>query len=125
MSKRSTTANGAAGVQRTVDPAAWDSDDPEIRALSRNKEFRALLRRTAERAKREGTVPLEEMKAFRDLTPEDDAAGERLLAELERQTEEEEAARLAARGPRGRNGAPSRTSRDALRGSRKGSKATT
>jgi hypothetical protein len=116
MCKRSTTAKGAEGAQRTADSTAWDSDDPEIRALSRNAAFRELLRHTAERARREGTVTLEETKAFRDLTPEDDAEGERLLAELERQTEEEEAARLAARSPggsRGANGAAMPTKRSA------------
>ena len=102
MSKRRTTANGAAGAQPAADPT-WDSDDPEIRALSRNTAFRELLRRSAESAEHDGTIPIEEMRAFRDLTPEDDAEGERLLAELERQTEEEEAARLAARQ---RSGAP-------------------
>lgn len=102
MSNRRTARRGAESVQHLVDPATWDSDDAETRALSRNQEFRALLRRTAERAKREGTVALEDMKAFRDLTPEDEAEGERLLAELERQAEKEEAARLAARR---RNGA--------------------
>jgi hypothetical protein len=99
MSNRRTATGGAESEQRSADPATWDSDDPEIRALSRNKEFRALLRRTAERAKREGTVALDDMKAFRDLTAEDEAEGERLLADLERQTEEEEAARFAARQP--------------------------
>jgi hypothetical protein len=79
------------------DAQTWDSDDPEIRALSRDQEFRARLRRSAESIKRDGGLALHEVPAFRDLTPEEEAEGERLLAELERQTEEEEAARLAAR----------------------------
>jgi hypothetical protein len=37
------------------------------------------------------------MRAFRDLTVEDDAEGARLLAELELQTEEEERARHSRR----------------------------
>jgi hypothetical protein len=101
-------------MSRTPAPAAaddetrtWDSDDPEIRALSRNREFRALLRRSAESIKRDGGLALDEVPAFRDLTPEEEAEGERLLVELERQTEEEEAARLAARR---HNGTPSQKS---------------
>jgi hypothetical protein len=129
ISKRSSTTKGAKAAdhpRRAADSAAWDSDDPEIRALSRNEEFQALLRRTAERAKRDGTIPIDQMRAFRNLTPEDDAEGERLLAELERQTEEEEAAQLAARARNGpANDAGRRPGQDAHVGSRKTSKATT
>lgn len=92
-----------ASKARDDDNRRWEADaDEEQIGLSRNPKFRALLERSRASARREGTVPLEEMKAFRDLTTEDDAEGERLLVDLERQTEEEEAARLAARG---RNGA--------------------
>ncbi len=85
----------------------WEAQaDEEQIALSRHPKFRALLERSRDSARREGTAPFEDMQAFRDLTPKDDAEGERLLAELERQTEEEEAARRAARGRNGRaNGA--------------------
>ncbi len=77
----------------------WEEEaDEEQRALSRHTEFRAMLARTAEAAKRHGGLALDEVPAFRELTSEDEAAGERLLAELERQTEAEEAARLAANG---------------------------
>jgi hypothetical protein len=92
----------------------WEAEaDEEQIALSRQPRFRALLERSRESARREGTVPLEESEAFRDLTPEDDAEGERLLAELERQTEEEEAARLVALGRRDRNGAAMRAKESA------------
>ena len=122
MSKRSGTTKGANHLRRATEAAAWDSDEPEVRALSRNEAFRALLKRAAERVKREGTIPIEEMRAFRELTSEEDAEGERLLAELERQTEEEGAARLAAHA---RNGLVTGTSPDPKAGSRKRSKAST
>jgi hypothetical protein len=70
--------------------------DAEQRALSRHPEFRAMLRRTSEAMKRDGGMTLEELHEALALTPEDEAEGERLLAELERQTAEEKAARLAA-----------------------------
>ena len=109
------------------DRRKWEAQaDEEQIALSRHPKFRALLERSRESARREGTVPIDELRAFRDLTPEDDAEGERLLAELERQTEEEEAARLATRGRnRPAEGAIRRTGRSAQAGSRKGSKTTT
>lgn len=81
----------------------WEEDaDEEQIALSRHAEFRAMLARTAAAARRSGGLALDEVPAFRELTPEDEAEGERLLAELERQTEEEEAAWLAARRRNGR-----------------------
>lgn len=98
------TAKTAATAQ--VDDEArrrWEEGaDEEQRALSRHPEFRAMLARTAEAMKRDGGITLEELHESLGLTPEDEAAGERLLAELEQQTEEEEAARLAAHR---RNGA--------------------
>jgi hypothetical protein len=74
----------------------WEQEaDEEQIALSRHPEFRAMLARTAAAAKRHGGLSIDEVPAFRDLTPEEEAEGERLLAELERQTEDEEAARAA------------------------------
>jgi hypothetical protein len=105
----------------------WEMEaDKEQIALSRHPELRALLARFRESARREGTLPTDALRAFRDLTPEDDAEGERLLAELERQTEAETAARLAARSRNGPiNGAGRGRDRSAQVGTRKGSDATT
>src|SRR5439155_9801132 len=80
----------------------WEAEaDEEQVALSRQPEFRAMLARTAEAMKRDGGMTLVELHDSLGLTPEEEAEGEWLLAELERQSEEEEAARLAARQRRG------------------------
>ena len=122
----------ASKSQKIADCAdeAWrrwaETADEEQIALSRHSQFREMLRRSSEDAKRHGGHSIDEVPAFRDLTPKKEAEGERLLAELERQTEEEEAARLAVRGRHGRaNGTTRRTGRDTSAGPRKASKATT
>jgi hypothetical protein len=76
----------------------WEAEaDEEQVVLSRHADFRDMLAHTAEAMKRDGGMTLDELRDSLGLTPEDEAEGERLLVELERQTEEEEASRLAAR----------------------------
>ena len=68
-------------------PRGVDADDEQI-ALSRNPQVRALLERSRESMRHKGTKPFEDLEAFRDLTSEDEAEGDELLTEMERQTSE-------------------------------------
>lgn len=88
-----TTSQGDERARR-----GWEAEaDEEQVVLSRHTAFRAMLARTAEAKKQDGGMTLHELHDLLGLIPEYEAEGERLLAELERQTEAEEAARLAAR----------------------------
>jgi hypothetical protein len=98
----------------------WEAEaDQEQRALGRHPEFRAMLAETAEAMKRDGGITLEELHESLGLTPEDEAQGQRLLAELERQTEDEEAARLAGQRQDGTVARAARRVRSARRASKK------